>query len=57
MKWAVPPSAPALLVSDAGRVIRMASSRRKGKGWQTFPEIKHGRCWAWLDQQVTGSKG
>ena len=40
MKWAVPPSAPALLVSDTGRMIRMASSRRKGKGWQTFPEAE-----------------
>lgn len=38
MNWAVPESAPTLLVSDTGRVIRMASSRRKGKGWQTFPE-------------------
>lgn len=40
MRWAVPPSAPTLLVSDTGKVIRMASSRRKGKGWQTFPECE-----------------
>lgn len=40
MKWAVPPSAPTLLVSETGRVLRMASSRRKGKGWQTFPECE-----------------
>ena len=40
MKWAVPPSAPTLLVSNTGRVIRMASSRRKGSGWQTFPELE-----------------
>lgn len=40
MNWAVPPSAPSLLVSDTGRVIRMASSRRKGERWQTFPEVE-----------------
>jgi len=38
MKWKVPPSAPSLLVSETGRVVRMASSRRKGAGWQTYPE-------------------
>lgn len=40
MKWAVAPSAPTLLVSETGQVVRMASSRRKGKGWQTFPEVQ-----------------
>ena len=40
MKWSVAPSAPALLISETGRVIRLASSRRKGKGWQTFPEVE-----------------
>jgi len=40
MNWAVPTSAPSLLVSDTGRVIRMASSRRKGNGWQTFSEVE-----------------
>lgn len=40
MNWAVPSSAPSLLVSDTGRVIRMASSRHKGKGWQTYPELE-----------------
>jgi len=40
MNWAVPASAPSLLVSDTGRVIRMASSRRRGKGWQTFSEVE-----------------
>lgn len=40
MRWNVPPSAPTLLVSETGRVIRMASSRRKGNGWQTFPECE-----------------
>jgi hypothetical protein len=38
MKWKVPSSAPSLLVSETGRVVRMASSRRKGAGWQTYPE-------------------
>jgi hypothetical protein len=40
MKWAVAPSAPTLLISETGRVVRMASSRRKGNGWQTFPEVE-----------------
>ncbi len=40
MKWAVAPSAPTLLISETGQIVRMASSRRKGKGWQTFPEIQ-----------------
>lgn len=40
MNWAVVPSVPTLMVSDTGRVIRLASSRRKGKGWQTFPELE-----------------
>lgn len=40
MNWAVPCSAPTLLVSDTGKVIRLASSRRKGSGWQTFPELE-----------------
>lgn len=40
MKWAVAASAPTLLVSDTGRVVRMASSRRRGRGWQTFPELE-----------------
>jgi hypothetical protein len=38
MNWSVSPSAPSLLVSESGQIVRMASSRRKGKGWQTFPE-------------------
>jgi hypothetical protein len=38
MKWAVPPSAPTLIVSDTGRVVRMASSRKIADRWQTFPE-------------------
>jgi hypothetical protein len=38
MIWAVPASAPTLIVSDTGRVIRMASTRRNRRGWQTFPE-------------------
>lgn len=40
MKWAVSGLASTLLVSTTGRVIRMASSRRKGSGWQTFPELE-----------------
>lgn len=40
MNWAVPPSTPTLLVSDSGRVIRMASSRRNRNGWQTIPELE-----------------
>ena len=40
MKWAIAPSAPTLLVSETGKVVRMASSRRKGNGWQTFPELE-----------------
>lgn len=38
MRWAVAPSAPTLLVSDTGCVIRMASSRKKQNCWQIFPE-------------------
>lgn len=43
MNWAVVSEYPTLLVSDTGRVVRMASSRlrklRNGKQcWQTFPE-------------------
>ena len=40
MKWAVPPSAPTLLVSETGRIIRPASSRRRGSGWRTLPEAE-----------------
>ena len=40
MNWAVPASAPTLLVSDTGRVVRMASSRRKGRAWQTFEQLE-----------------
>jgi len=38
MKWAIPFSTPTLLVSDTGRVVRMASSRKRGDRWQSFPE-------------------
>ena len=40
MKWAIAPSAPTLLISDTGRVLRMASSRRNRGRWQTYPEIE-----------------
>jgi len=38
MNWAIASSAPTLLVSDTGRIIRMASSRRNKSYWQTFEE-------------------
>lgn len=40
MNWAVAASAPTLLVSDTGRVVRMASSRLKKRSWQTYPECE-----------------
>jgi hypothetical protein len=43
MNWAVPPSAPTLIVSDKGRVVRLASSRKVGTRWQTFPEKELGQ--------------
>ena len=43
MKWAVPPCAPTLIVSDAGHVVRMASSRKVGSRWQTFAEKELGQ--------------
>jgi hypothetical protein len=48
MKWAVAPSAPTLLISDTGRVIRMASSRKQQNRWQAFPEKE-------LKPNVTGA--
>jgi hypothetical protein len=43
MNWAVSKDNPTLLVSDTGRVVRMASSRQKRYRngmviWQTYPE-------------------
>lgn len=38
MKWKVAPSAPTLIISDTGRVVRMASSRKVRSQWVTFPE-------------------
>lgn len=38
MRWAVPASAPTLLVSETGIVVRMASSRRRGSSWITLKE-------------------
>jgi DNA-binding transcriptional regulator YiaG len=43
MNWAVPFSAPTLVVSDTGRVVRLASSRKVGTRWQTFPEKELGQ--------------
>ena len=43
MNWAVPASAPTLIVSDTGQVFRLASSRQVAGRWQTYPEKELGQ--------------
>ena len=48
MKWAVSKSEPTLLVSESGRVVRMASSRRLHTKWVLMPEME-------LSQRLIGA--